>query len=604
MGQLTTSIENIINRDKLACEIGNLAHKWSAARDKKHKEWAEVRSYVFATDTTTTSNAKLPWRNTTTRPKLCQIRDNLHANYMAALFPTEKWFRWIPDTQSDATKQKAEAIEGYMKHKLDQVKFDEWVSRALLDFIDYGNCYADVEYVREVRRGEDGEEIVAYEGPKPVRISPLDIWFDVTAASFERTPKIVRYKMTIGDIAKLIEATPPGPEKDTWVAIFNKMKDIRQSHASYDMSESVKNKALIADGFGTLTQYYESNTVELLRYEGDIYDPETQQLYVDHRITVVDRAWVVENRPLDNWLGRSTIVHTGWRLRPDNLIAMGPLDNLVGLQYRIDHLENLRADVFDMIAFPIVKHKGYTEDWEYAPGERIFLDEDADAEYMVPDTTALNADLQIRELEDQMEEMAGAPRQAMGIRTPGEKTAFEVNKLENAASRLFQNKINHFEKMFLDPVLNAMVEVATRNLDAAEEVRVLSRTDAGLQQFKTITKADITAKGALRPIGARHFATQNRLVENLTQLSASPIYQDPSVNTHISGLKIAEALEDAMQLTQYSIVDKNIRIFENMETQQEMAAAQETVMGTGLEDTEIEEDSGPMISDVPEEEVA
>jgi hypothetical protein len=41
---------------------------------------------------------------------------------------------------------------------------------------------------------------------------------------------------------------------------------------------------------------------------------------------------------------------------------MGPLDNLVGMQYRIDHLENLKADVFDLIAFPPLKIKGYVED--------------------------------------------------------------------------------------------------------------------------------------------------------------------------------------------------------------------------------------------------
>jgi hypothetical protein len=27
---------------------------------------------------------------------------------------------------------------------------------------------------------------------------------------------------------------------------------------------------------------------------------------------------------------------------------MGPLDNLVGLQYRIDHLENAKADALDL----------------------------------------------------------------------------------------------------------------------------------------------------------------------------------------------------------------------------------------------------------------
>src|SRR5688572_2428558 len=78
----------------LATRIATKFDEWKGSRQKKEKDWSEVRNYVFATDTTTTTNKKLPWKNKTTRPKLCQIRDNLHANYMAALFPTEDWFNW------------------------------------------------------------------------------------------------------------------------------------------------------------------------------------------------------------------------------------------------------------------------------------------------------------------------------------------------------------------------------------------------------------------------------------------------------------------------------------------------------------------------------
>ena len=94
---------------------------------------------------------------------------------------------------------------------------------------------------------------------------------------------------------------------------------------------------------------------------------------------------------------------------------MGPLDNLVGLQYRIDHLENLKADVFDQIAYPILKIKGGdVEDFVFEPGARIYLGDEGDVGYMSPDTTALQADLQIQNLADTMEEMAGAPRQGYG----------------------------------------------------------------------------------------------------------------------------------------------------------------------------------------------
>jgi hypothetical protein len=267
------------------------------------------------------------------------------------------------------------------------------------------------------------------------------------------------------------------------------------------------------------------------------------------------------------------------------------------MQYRIDHLENLKADVFDQIAFPIYKQKGYVEEWSPKPGERIFMNEDADVEPLSPDVTALNADMQIAELEAQMEEMAGAPKQAMGIRTPGEKTAFEVQTLENGAGRIFQAKIAHFEEHFLEPLLNAMLETARRNLNASEVVRVVD-DDYGVVEFMTISKQDITAKGRITPMGARHFATQNRLVQNLTQLSATPLYQDPAVNVHLSGLKMAKLIVDAMALGNYDLVTENIRVAEQMETQMMMQSAQEQIVGTGLVPTDPLTD-GPV--DVEEE---
>ena len=132
------------------------------------------------------------------------------------------------------------------------------------------------------------------------------------------------------------------------------------------------------------------------------------------------------------WLGRDPIFHVGWRDRPDNLYSMGPLDNLVGMQYRIDHLENLKADVFDQIAYPVLKIRGDVEDFDFEPNARIYLGDEGDVGYLVPDSTALNADFQIQNIEAKMEMMAGAPREAMGIRSAGEKTAFEVNQLDDS----------------------------------------------------------------------------------------------------------------------------------------------------------------------------
>ena len=593
----TLEIERLLEPDALARTIANRATIWKNARQVKEEQWQEVRNYVFATDTRTTTNSKLPWRNSTTRPKLCQIRDNLHANYMAALFPTENWFRWTGANQESAVKAKASAIESYMRTKLRDCGFIDFISRALLDYIDYGNCFASVEYVTEKYKDEDGTDVTSYVGPRAVRVSPADILFDITSPTFAKAPKIVRSLLSFGDVKKYSMTLPLG-EREAFERTLVKIKENRENAKMLSRSDLRKSSAFVADGFGDLTSYYTSGMVEFLRFEGDLYNEDTGELLVNHRVTVIDRAYVVEKKPIPSWLGKSAIVHSGWRQRPDNLMAMGPLDNLVGMQYRIDHLENLKADVFDLIAFPPIKQKGYVEDWTWGPGEKIFMAEDADVESLAPPPTVLSADQQIHELEMQMEEMAGAPKEAMGIRSPGEKTAFEVDKLATAASRMFENKIAQFEMTFIEPLLNSMLEIARRNLDASDVARVVD-DDFGVVEFLTITKEDLTAKGKLIPMGARHFATKNRLVQNLTQLSNTPIYQDPAVSVHFSGWRTAQLLEDAMDLRDWKIVQKDVRVAEQLETQQLAATAQEQLLSSSMVPTESPDDAD-LMNEIPQ----
>lgn len=572
--------DELITQDRLAAMIANKHDEWKNARRKWEDTAAEVSKYIFATDTTSTPNDALPWKNKTTRPKLCQIRDNLHANYMAALFPTEDWFDWKPADTKSTDKDKAEAIKAYMKQKLRDSQFEETVSRFVLDFIDYGNVFGDVEYVTETFTGPDGTPVNGYIGPRAVRISPYDIVFDITSPSFEQAPKITRALLTLGDIHKLMKIDPSW-QGEKIAQTIAKIEDNRRQVIGYQSSDIKKTEGLVAAGFSSLHQYYSSGMVEILEFEGDIYDLETGTFYENHIITVIDRAYVLRKEPIKSWTGRSTKRHVGWRLRPDNLMAMGPLDNLVGMQYRIDHLENLKADVFDLIAYPQWKIKGYVEDFRTGPDERIYMEETADVEQLRPDTTALNADMQIRELEDQMEEMAGAPRQAVGQRTPGEKTKFEVQVLENGAARVFQNKISYFEKNFIEPLLNSMLELARRNITTAESVQTID-SDLGVVKFLEVTKADLMAKGKLVPMGARHFAAQAQLIQNLSTLSGTALFQSPAVSVHWSGLRISKLLEDNLGLSQYRLVEPNIGVIEMAETQKMAAAAQEQVQAEAM----------------------
>ena len=566
MAGTTVDFKTTINPHSVASEISDRWTEWNNARQTKIDEWKELRNYVYATDTRTTANSKLPWTNSTTTPKLTQIADNLHANYFSALFPQKRWFRFEASDSDSDTKAKRDTIQAYLENKIRQSDFENTTSKLINDYIQYGNCFASVDFVKDYTTYEDGERAVNYLGPKLVRISPFDICFNPLAPDFGSSPKIIRSIMTKGEVKRKIDETVDNAYMEE---IFEKMLFNRSAASGTDVDVS-KSQAFIADGFSSLQEYYESDFVEILTFYGDMYDADHNHYHKNRIITVVDRSYVLSNEQNPSWLGKASVFHAGWRDRPDNLYSMGPLDNLVGMQYRIDHLENLKSDVFDQIAYPMLKIRGDVEDFDFEPGSRIYLGDEGDVGYLAPDSTALNADFQIQNLENKMEMLAGAPREAMGIRSAGEKTAFEVQSLMTAAGRIFQHKTAHFERVFLEPILNAMLEAARRNMDYADTIRVLNE-DTGVFFFEQITKEDIKANGKIIPMGARHFAERAQRVQSITQLYQLKL-ADPTIAAHMSGKEFARILAD--ELGEPALFSENITVIEQMETQKIAMEAQ------------------------------
>lgn len=574
---MASSIElnEFLGTDGIAATIANYWQTWDNLRAPWVAQRKEIQEYIFATSTNHTSNSTLPWKNRIHIPKLCQIRDNLHANYMAALRPNDNAIVWEGDDTDSEIRDKRITIQNYMNNKLKQGGFWDEVEKLVLDYIDYGNVVALPVFVAEYTTDpHTGEQVPGYIGPKLKRINPLDIVFDPTANSFAEAPKIIRTLRTIGSLAADLKDKP---ELMYLQEAFDRMVENRHQFANHSQGDFKKNEMYDIDGFAGFWEYFNSDYVEILDFYGDFYDKGTNTLYKNHLISVVDRSVVIRNESNDTWLGVPPIRHAGWRVRQDNLYAMGPLDNLVGLQHRIDHLENAKADAFDMILHPVLKINGYVEDFDYGPGERIYAGEEGDVTFMAPDTSFLTADTQIQLYESKMEEMAGAPKQAVGFRTPGEKTAYEVQVLENGANRVFLNKISHFESMFLEPLMNDMLEMAKRNLVEADTIRVLDEETQAVT-FDKITREDITARGKIRPIGARHYAQNAQIIQNMTQFANSPLGQDPAVNAHLSGKRIALAVEGLLGLEKYKIYQPNIRVYEGAETQQIQQEAQQAVM--------------------------
>jgi hypothetical protein len=150
----------------------------------------------------------LPWKNSTVTPKLTQIRDNLHANYMAALFPSDNWFNWEADDKDKELMQKRYAIVNYMKQKLKASRFELLVSQLVYDYIDFGNVLVTYDYVRDIISDSDGNVVNKYIGPRAYRINPSDIVFNPLSETFEQTPVVRRMLKVIGDLLTDVETKP------------------------------------------------------------------------------------------------------------------------------------------------------------------------------------------------------------------------------------------------------------------------------------------------------------------------------------------------------------------------------------------------------------
>ena len=590
------------NFDPQGREIANHWSSWNSARIHAKERWKETTQYIYATSTRETQGGDIGgldeddegWSHSTHIPKITQIYDNLVANYMAALMPHDEWFKYIGEDQESSIKDKREVVEAYLRTKHRVNGFRTVVQQLVNDWVLYGNCFAHVSYESETFQDPQDEELTkkGYVGPVISRVSPYDIVFNPLASSFENSPKIIRTLKTLGELQRDIEDKPElGYEQE----IFDKVVKARNTLRQVNTEDFDKNTQLTFDGFGTPSQYLQSGYVEILEFYGDMYDQLNGKFLKNHVITVVDRSFVIRSEPLKTNRGRPNLYHVGWRLRQDNLWAMGPMENLVGMQYMINHLENARADAFDQMIAPTRILVGDVENHgaeSGVPGGEYRIPAgEGGVTNLAPDTTVLTADTQINLKTQQMEEYAGSPRQTMGFKAPGEQTAQEATILDRGASRIFQNKISYFEEEFLEKLLNAELEVARRNLDQSDIVSVTD--EYGASVFLDITSDDLNSNGKLVPIGARHFARQNQLAGNLQMLTQA-FSIDPLMQQHFPSLKMADLYAELLELGSGGIVQPYGRISEQAEAQKkvnvaETQVASEDQIPVGDEDEQLEE---------------
>ena len=574
----TFEIKELQQPEGLAAAIADKFVTWENSRDKWYRNAKETLENLYATSTRDIYNQTREYDNSTHIPKITQIRDMLITYYLDAMFSLPDYVDWEAYDYDSIDVNTRNTLKSVAKQMVEDSGFKPTIRELVEDYVDYGNCFATVVNVTDTL----GDAII-YQGPKAVRLDPLNIYFDPLASDFNRSPKIIRSIKTLGELIAESEDLPE--DANMYKEALNKAIENRsmvRDRLAETNAELIKDDICNIAGFGNWSAYYASDTVELLTFYGDIYNMEDNKLHRNTRIVVMDRSHVLLEEPIKNYGFKSNIFKAGWRDRKDNLWSMSPLDNIKGMQFMIDFLENKRADIFNYISNPMIVTKGDVEMPEYLyPGCQVGLDVDSDLQFARPDATALQADLYIDRYINLMEEMAGTPREAMGFRTPGEKTAFEVSQLNTASSRLFNEKTRKFELEMLEPLLTLMLRIYMTN--PTRTVKIRNQLEDGTVLFEEVNLDQLQANGRFVAMGSNTYTEKARMAQTVMQIYNSAIPSDPLVFNYFNPKTLAKIIAYTTGLDSWpDIVKENARTNAELEMRQTQEFAQQQ-----LEETQV-----------------
>jgi len=569
----SVTIQDYSSSTITASAIANLWFEWNNYRVNARNLWGEIDSYIHATDTQNFVGSG-SFDHSTHIPVVSEIHEDLLAILYSTILPHEDWLGWRGHAFDIELKTKRKKLLTYIKQVNRENNFRLTMRQIIDDFCRYGNAFAQTVYKDETHLNPEGELEVGFSGPCLKRISPYDIVFNPTASDFSKTGKVIRSMMSVGEFLQWtdsLKAAGHEIDKEAAQAVLDRRGGGSQTA---DTSNVQKNNQYVPDGYGTIEQYYQSGFVEVLWFYGSVYDANEQKVHNGRLIIITDRTNVL----LDKFEPDCRIFKAGWKPRPDNLWSQGPLDNIIGINYMINHRENAKNDAIDKFIYPDRAYVGEVDEiYDEVTGHtKYIMPEGGSVTDISPDSTVLSYDNQIVMHLEMARRAARLPQQLAGFRTPGEKTAQEVQSLNDGAFRGFINKAEQFEQEFLEPVITAFIQIAKENFRTI--IEVLGEDTDGVIEVMSITRADLEANGKMVPQGARRFARNIQQLSGLNQLFASNAAQ--FLGTHMNTFNLAKTWETLSGFDDYDIIQRFAAIDESTEAQKFQAEAERELVDT------------------------
>jgi len=578
-GESLTAVGGFTTPAEKANTIITTWDKWDRSKSPAINKWREVEAYRYATDTTSLPSGNA-FTHATHMPVTGSIGQDLEAILKQVVLPHEDWFTFEPMDAQAARQEQRKTIVSYLKNRHALNGFESTIDKLKGDLVTYGNCFSQVSHVDKSVGDREG-----YVGPQPSRISPYDICFDPTASRFEDSPKIIREIISLGELFRRGEN---GTLDRDQVQLLLKERQVSSSSKSGED----KNEQYTPMGFDTYQSYLTSGFVELLWFYGDIYDADKMELHESKMIVVADTSYTLKEEDIQTASGKAHIYKSGWQDLPDNLWSMGPLENIIGINYQINHRENGKSEALDRLIYPDKVYQGDVEE---------MYDEDTDTiTYLAPEgggvqelainTQFFSFDLQIDRLTHSARGAARLPSDLTGFRSQGEKTLGEVAALTEGGMRGFIDKAGNLERTTLEPLLKAEVELAHQHFGSAFSVP--NKSEAGFIEMLNVSKEDLSINGVLVPRGSKRFARKNQLLASLTQLSATPLFQVAA--PHLSSIGAANLMGELLEVQDEGLFEENAQVIEATEQQQMIDQAEQSnaiaASQAGIEETMLDQE--------------
>jgi len=484
----------------LAGQVYETYSLWSTERINIEQTWLECRKAYLSQHSATQGVAK--WKSRAFVPASFNAVENVHAQLMSGVMPTERFFEVDPASEGEDVF--AAAAKEVLLHQLRTSGFRSEFSAFIKQLLTIGNSAAMLDWETE----KSGDKILR----QGTRARTLDMNYfhvDPFASNVQTCDVMRRYWMSHE------EAEMSGAFDADALEMVNRAVAAGIA-TGQDESNDISYKQ--AAGYTTGLDPARGPLQLTEKWGRFVIDDE---VYENHVATIANGVVLrFEPSPYPN--GRHPFVFARYSLVHGQVYGVGILEPALPLQYLINSFTNQKVDELSIIINGMFKFKDDgVIDIDNLVAEPAALFEVADMDNIqgiAPTSSVALAYTEIADLERKFEEATGAIKLSVGGHPTGERTATEVMAITQSSNSRFNEALAHIEREALVPMLEMFLGNAADNLSDKQVIKIIgdsAEDEAEREAWLEVDKEDLARGFVIRAGGSRLVAMREFRLRNL-----------------------------------------------------------------------------------------